>query len=116
MKPSPFISYKHPNYSKLLELETQSKSLDLNLYYSDNKFDRLIAVHSLDPISVLTELNRVVKNSGTISIGLPCNPGLLWRFGRHFGPRKRGLNNGIEFDYQQEAERVNSIFKLFFIT
>lgn len=192
MKRSPFISYDHPNYLKLLGDETQSRSLatfllnyshkllesslpinsfkkvievgsgkgihyeyvsktfdtylmtDLSnnfadckkkyfediknktlkfeyqdaskLTHKDNEFDRLIAVHVLehlvDPVSVLTEWNRVVKDSGIISLVLPCDPGLLWRLGRHFGPRKRGFNNGIEYDYQQAAEHVNAIFNL----
>lgn len=47
-----------------------------------------------------------------ISIVLPCDPGLLWRLGRHLGPRKNAQKQGLAYDYLQAAEHINSIFNL----
>lgn len=82
----------------------------------DNFFDRLIATHVLEhipnPVAVLREWNRVVKKGGLISIVLPCDPGMLWRLGRHFGPRRNAERLGLPYDYVQAADHVNSIFNL----
>lgn len=86
------------------------------LTYAENSFDRLIATHVLEhlpnPVAVLSEWNRVVRPGGIISIVLPCDPGLLWRLGRHLGPRKNARSRGIPYDYLQAAEHINSIFNL----
>jgi phosphatidylethanolamine/phosphatidyl-N-methylethanolamine N-methyltransferase len=86
------------------------------LTYPDDSFDRLIATHVLEhlpnPVKVLAEWNRVVRPGGVISIVLPCDPGMLWRLGRHFGPRRNAIRAGIVYDYMQAAEHVNSIFNL----
>lgn len=86
------------------------------LTYEDGRFDRLIATHVLehipDPVSVLREWNRVVRPGGLISIVLPCDPGFLWRLGRHFGPRRNAKKVGLPYDYVQAADHVNSIFNL----
>jgi phosphatidylethanolamine/phosphatidyl-N-methylethanolamine N-methyltransferase len=86
------------------------------LTYPDNCFDRLIATHVLEhlpnPVHVLREWNRVIRPNGIISIVLPCDPGMLWRLGRHLGPRRNARKLGISYDYLQAAEHVNSIFNL----
>ncbi|WP_272971202.1 class I SAM-dependent methyltransferase [Comamonas terrigena] len=87
-----------------------------NLEYADNTFDRLIASHVLEhlkePHEVLKEWNRVVKPGGTISIILPCDPGMLWRLGRNFGPRRNAESAGIPYDYIMAREHINSITNL----
>jgi phosphatidylethanolamine/phosphatidyl-N-methylethanolamine N-methyltransferase len=84
--------------------------------YSDRSIDRLIATHVLEhlpqPVAVLKEWNRVVRPGGIISLVLPCDPGLLWRFGRHLGPRRNAKRAGLPYDYLQAAEHINSIFNL----
>ena len=86
------------------------------LNYTTASFDRLIAIHVLehliDLVSVLKEWNRIVRPGGLISIVLPCDPGLLWRFGKNFGPRKNTTKAGMAYDYIQASEHVNSIFNL----
>jgi ubiquinone/menaquinone biosynthesis C-methylase UbiE len=86
------------------------------LTYADASFDRLIASHVLEhlpnPVAVLTEWNRVVKPGGIMSILLPCDPGLFWRTGRMFGPRRNAKKRGIEYDYLEAAEHINPIFNL----
>ena len=87
-----------------------------SLTYSDHSFDRLIATHVLEhlpnPVQVLKEWNRVIRPQGVISIVLPCDPGMLWRLGRHLGPRRNAKKLGIAYDYLQAAEHINSIFNL----
>jgi ubiquinone/menaquinone biosynthesis C-methylase UbiE len=86
------------------------------LTYTDGSFDRLIASHVLEhipnPVMALEEWNRVVRPGGIISILLPCDPGMLWRVGRAFGPRRNAEKRGIEYDYLEAAEHVNPIFNL----
>ena len=86
------------------------------LTFPDHSFDRLIATHVLEhlpnPVNVLREWNRVIRPNGVISIVLPCDPGLLWRLGRHFGPRRNSMKLGIAYDYLQAAEHINSIYNL----
>jgi phosphatidylethanolamine/phosphatidyl-N-methylethanolamine N-methyltransferase len=86
------------------------------LGYPDGFCDRLIATHVLEhlrnPVEVLAEWDRVVKPGGIISLILPCDPGLLWRLGRHLGPRRTATAAGIDYDYLQVSEHVNYITAL----
>lgn len=92
-----------------LIFETQSGE---GLTYADNSFDRLIATHVLEhiyqPHLALKEWRRVVKDGGVISILIPTDPGIAWRLGRHFGPRKNAIAQGIAYDYVMAREHVNS--------
>ena len=92
-----------------LQYETQSAE---ELSYSDNSFDRLIATHVLEhiyqPHLALKEWRRVVKNDGVLSILIPTDPGIAWRLGRHLGPRKNAVAQGIAYDYVMAREHVNS--------
>lgn len=86
------------------------------LPYADASFDRVIATHVLEhipePHLALGEWARVVKPGGVLSLILPCDPGLAWRFGRHFGPRRRAEAAGLDYDYYMAREHVNSIYNL----
>lgn len=97
---------KHDN--KLM-FETQSGD---GLSYADNSFDRLIATHVLEhiyqPHLALKEWRRVVKSRGVLSILIPTDPGMAWRLGRHLGPRKNAISQGIPYDYLMAREHVNS--------
>lgn len=81
------------------------------LAYPDNTFDRLVATHVLEhiykPHLVLKEWRRVLKPGGVISILIPTDPGMAWRLGRHLGPRKNAIAQGIEYDYVMAREHVN---------
>lgn len=96
-----------------LKIEKQDATA---LTYPDHSFDRLIATHVLEhlpnPVNVLMEWSRVVRANGIISIVLPCDPGMLWRLGRHLGPRRNARKLGIAYDYLQAAEHINPIFNL----
>ncbi len=84
--------------------------------YADNSFDRVIAVHLLEhiyqPHLVLKDWRRVVRSGGTLSILIPTDPGMAWRLGRHLGPRRHGLEQGIAYDYAMAREHVNSCVNL----
>jgi phosphatidylethanolamine/phosphatidyl-N-methylethanolamine N-methyltransferase len=99
--------------SGIVQVEQQDAT---HLSYETASFDRLIATHVLEhlpnPVQVLEEWNRVVRPGGLISIVLPCDPGLLWRFGRNFGPRRNAKKLGMAYDYLQAVEHINSIFSL----
>lgn len=92
-----------------LKFETQCGE---GLSYADNSFDRLIATHVLEhiyqPHLALKEWARVVKNGGVLSILIPTDPGMAWRLGRHLGPRKNAIAQGIDYDYVMAREHVNS--------
>ena len=87
-----------------------------HLKYPDATFDRLIATHVLEhlvhPHVVLSEWLRVVKPGGTISIILPCDPGIPWRLGRCLGVRSKWRKLGVDYDYVMALEHVNPINNL----
>ncbi len=96
-------------FGNKLSFETQSGG---ELSYPDNSFDRLIATHVLEhiyqPHLAIKEWRRVVKDGGVLSILIPTDPGIAWRLGRHLGPRKNAIAQGIAYDYIMAREHVNS--------
>jgi ubiquinone/menaquinone biosynthesis C-methylase UbiE len=97
------------DFGNSLRFEAQSGE---SLSYADNTFDRLIAVHVLEhicqPHLVLKEWARVIRAGGTLSILIPTDPGVAWRLGRHLGPRRNAIRQGIAYDYVMAREHVNS--------
>lgn len=83
------------------------------LTYSDNTFDRLVAIHVLEhiyyPHLVLKEWHRVLKHGGILSILIPTDPGLAWRLGRHFGPRRNAIKQGLAYDYIYNGARARQL-------
>ncbi len=128
----PFVRHKYDRYlasdfdQKVLDVAANSPAIgdrvellkldSRTLPFADDTFDRLIATHVLehvpDPHLALAEWVRVVKPGGVISLLLPCDPGWMWRFGRHFGPRKQAERAGLPYDYYMAREHINSIFNL----
>jgi phosphatidylethanolamine/phosphatidyl-N-methylethanolamine N-methyltransferase len=96
-----------------LRFEIQTPS---GLSYPDDSFDRLVATHVLEHIQqphlALKEWSRVLKPEGVLSILIPTDPGMAWRLGRHMGPRKAALAQGIAYDYVMAREHVNSCSNL----
>lgn len=86
------------------------------LSFADASFDRVIAAHVLEhlpnPHFVLREWVRVLKPGGVLSVVLPCDPGIAWRAGRCFGPRRKFEAIGINYDYWMAREHINSITNL----
>ena len=57
-----------------------------------------------------------LKKNGILSIALPCDPGLMWRWGRLylklFSVKKKLNISNLEYDYMIASEHINSIFNL----
>lgn len=81
------------------------------LSYEDASFDRVLAVHVLEhlyqPHLAIKEWLRVLRPGGVLSVLIPTDPGLAWRAGRHLGPRRSALAQGIAYDYVMAREHVN---------
>lgn len=82
------------------------------LPYAARSFDRLIATHVLEhvyrPHLALKEWARVIREGGVMSVLIPTDPGIAWRLGRHLGPRRHSLREGIAYDYVMAREHVNA--------
>ncbi len=87
-----------------------------DLRYADDSFDRVIAVHVLEhiyyPHIAIKEWARVIKAGGVLSVLIPTDPGIAWRVGRHLGPRRNAIAQGIAYDYVMAREHVNSCVNL----
>ena len=119
-----FIKHKFKNYycledSKLAINFLNKKFKNIKTIYSDNskipnkKFDRIILSHSIEhiykPEIILKNLFKKLKKKGIMSIAIPVDPGLFYRFARFFkrNNSKLGLNS-LEYDYINAIEHINS--------
>jgi phosphatidylethanolamine/phosphatidyl-N-methylethanolamine N-methyltransferase len=100
---------KHIKKGKLLFSSEDATHLS----FPDAFFDRLIAAHVLEhlyyPHQVLHEWIRVLKPGGTLTLVLPCDPGVAWRLGRYAVARKKFISAGFDYDYWMAREHVNPI-------
>ena len=106
----PFLSGKFSKYTILDLLDHSQKlnpaieSVDLpkvnfvlgdaeNLPFNDESFDRVILtciLHHVDsPAKVLSECRRVLRSGGELSVYLPNDPGMIYRWIRHFAAHKK---------------------------
>ena len=132
---APHLEYLKHKYDEYFILETSDYALNIyknmeninakiydgkNLPFDNNFFDRIIISHCLEhitePEKFLFEMMSKLKKDGVLSISLPTDPGLLWRFGRLF-IRNFTLNKTYkiskdEYEYVNATEHVNSIFNL----
>ena len=80
-----------------------------NLPFANNSFDRVISTclfhHLDDPIRAFNELRRVTKKNGMISILLPNDPGILYRFLRRLTTLRNAKKRGI----YQEAQFIHAL-------
>ncbi len=136
---SPHMNYIQSNFKKYFFLENSKFSIKYlkkkfikkkNIFYrlysgnkipfKSNYFDRIIISHVLehipDPEFFLEEMIKKLKPGGRLSIALPCDPGVLWRFGRFFlkifSVKKELGISSEEYDYMIATEHINSIFNL----
>lgn len=106
----PFLSGKFSNYT-ILDLLDHSQKLNpaINsedipkihfvlgnaekLPFDNESFDRIIltcVLHHVDsPAKVLSECRRVLRDGGELSIYLPNDPGMIYRWIRHLGAHKK---------------------------
>ena len=91
------------------------------LSYDDNSFDRVLMgclLHHVNyPEVALRQIRRVVKDGGLVSITLPTDPGLLYRFGKRIGPYRslKKLNHQFRpeyFHYQQHRNHYPGLLSL----
>jgi phosphatidylethanolamine/phosphatidyl-N-methylethanolamine N-methyltransferase len=90
-----------------------SKEDATSLSFPDGHFDRVIAAHVLEhlyrPHEVLREWARVTKPGGVVTLILPCDPGVVYRLGRHAFARRNLIKEGIDYDYWMAREHVNPL-------
>ena len=92
----------------------------IKLPYENDFFDRIIISHTLEhilnPKEFIFEMMSKLKKGGVISIALPTDPGLAWRFGRMliriFSNKKVYDISDEEYQYINATEHINSIFNL----
>ena len=136
---SPHIKYLMHDFKKYIFLENSKfainflkkkfyhkKKINFKIYdgkripFKNKCFDRIIISHVLEHISnpelFLEEMMKKLKKNAILSIALPTDPGVLWRFGRFFLKlfqvrRKLNISN-LEYDYMIASEHINSIFNL----
>jgi ubiquinone/menaquinone biosynthesis C-methylase UbiE len=107
--------YINENYKEIKFKYYNGKKLNFN----NNLFDRIVISHCLEhilePEKFINEMLRVLKKDGIITIALPCDPGVLWRFGRFIMKKtfiKKNREKEYDHDYVIATEHVNSIFNL----
>ncbi len=92
------------------------------LPFEDEKFSRSISTcllhHLSDPKRALEEMRRVTKSGGLVSLLIPCDPGILYRFAKKVGPSRKWKNSGVSnpmfLHYQHHRNHypgINSIVR-----
>ena len=90
------------------------------LPFENEYFDRIIISHCLehilDPEPFLIEMFSKLKKGGNLTIGLPTDPGVLWRMGKfisaNFLIKKNYDYSKKDYYYFTAKDHVNSIFSL----
>lgn len=90
------------------------------LPFENEYFDRIIISHCLehilDPEPFLIEMFSKLKKGGNLTIGLPTDPGVLWRIGKfisaNFLIKKSYDYEKNDYYYFTAKDHVNSIFSL----
>ena len=103
------ISYLNKNFPKIETIYSENIEIPNNM-----KFDRIIMSHSLEhiykPESVLQKIYELLNDDGVISIAIPTDPAIAYRFLRYF---KKKIFSGYkisekEYDYINAIEHINS--------
>lgn len=93
---------------KVIQLRVDAHDLS---QFKSNYFDRIVVscliMHLNNPEIALQEWLRVVKNQGTISIYVPCEPGLLLRLARKFSTSRAISKQGINSYSVHYREHIN---------
>ncbi len=127
-----YLKHEFDNYyvlEKIDELKEfyKNKSKVTYVNYHGNKipfdndyFDRIIISHCLEhilePEDFLIEIFSKLKVGGNLTIGLPTDPGILWRMGKfisaNFLIKKNYDYTKEDYYYFTAKDHVNSIFSL----
>ncbi len=88
-------------------------------HHPQGSFDRIIASQLLEhiprPMEVIVEWMNLLAPGGVLSIGLPCDPGILWRFSRWCRTLNLNKSERISYNYIMANEHINSITTLLYI-
>ena len=105
------ISYLKKNYPLIKTIYVEEGHIKTN-----KKFDRIILSHSLEhiyqPEALLLKLYSLLNKNGIISIAIPTDPGILYRFMRYFKKKifSKYKISEIEYDYVNSIEHINSYY------
>ena len=110
------LSSFYSNMSKVKFVHHSTNKLP----FDDNFFDRIILSHCLEhivnPEEILIEIYAKLKKGGNLTIALPTDPGLMWRFGKFISANfliKKNYDYSKDYYYYITAkDHVNSIFSL----
>ncbi len=80
------------------------------------RFDRVIACNLLEhlenPEEKIVNWMSLLEKGGYLSLLVPCDPGILWRFGRNFGPRRDAKKQKLSYDLYMALEHKNPVSNL----
>jgi SAM-dependent methyltransferase len=84
-----------------------------SLPYENAFFDRIVVVHVLEHLpdlpSCLSEVKRVLKPSGLLSVVLPCDPGLAYEIARKISAERIFKKRyQMPYDWLIRREHINS--------
>jgi ubiquinone/menaquinone biosynthesis C-methylase UbiE len=93
------------------------------LGFKDEEFDRIIATcilhHISDPYKALNEWRRVLTDQGQLTLYLPCDPGFLYRWVRHWTSHLKLKRNMVtemsKVKFLWAIEHRNHILSLHYI-
>ncbi len=105
------INFLKKNYPSIKTIYVKGDS-----FQTSKKFDRIILSHSLEhiykPEALLLKLYSLLKKNGLISIAIPTDPAILYRFMRYFKKKffTKYKISEIEYDYINSIEHINSYY------
>jgi ubiquinone/menaquinone biosynthesis C-methylase UbiE len=113
------LMLKNSKESKLAKIEYKLADVQ-NMPFKPGSFDRVIATcllhHLNDPEKALSEIRRVTKRDGLVSIYLSCDPGILNRFLRRLliipKARKLGFNEYEIFIAREHRNHFQSLERM----
>jgi len=82
------------------------------LTFNDNSFDRVLAIHVLEHLphlpAALSEIYRVLKNTGQFTVVLPCEGGIAYKLAREISAKRvfeKKYNQS--YDWYIKSEHIN---------
>jgi phosphatidylethanolamine/phosphatidyl-N-methylethanolamine N-methyltransferase len=89
-----------------------AEELSIEDSFTDRTIFACVLHHLLNPEKALMESRRVTKPGGMISIYLPCDPGLVYRFLRKVFTRKVSKKLKIDYELENVREHINHYYQL----
>jgi len=107
------LENRHQKYSRVISIVADAERLPID----ENSIDRVVVtclLHHVDhPEIVLQEINRLLKNDGTATIFLSCDPGFVVRFLRKFTTERTAKKLGFSgYDLMNARDHRNHVGSL----